>query len=109
MSPRRSPDLDHYLGRLERRLPRRIGGGLHWLRQPHLIWLRLPVSGLLLVGGVFSFLPVLGIWMLPLGLVLLAQDLPFLQGPLARLFAWTEAKWEGRKRASRECPRRHNS
>lgn len=28
---------------------------------------RLPVGLLLMLGGVFSFLPVLGLWMLPLG------------------------------------------
>ena len=27
-------------------------------------------------GGIFQFLPVLGLWMLPLGLLLFAQDVP---------------------------------
>ena len=40
---------------------------------------RLPVVILLILGGVFSFLPVLGLWMLPLGLMLLAIDVPFLR------------------------------
>jgi hypothetical protein len=30
----------------------------------------------LVAGGVFSFLPVLGIWMLPLGLIVLSVDFP---------------------------------
>lgn len=35
------------------------------------------ILGLLfMVGGVFGFLPVLGFWMLPLGLALIALDLP---------------------------------
>ncbi len=29
---------------------------------------------LLLIGGIFWFLPVLGIWMIPLGLVILSMD-----------------------------------
>lgn len=40
--------------------------------------LRLPIAGLLVLGGLFSFLPVLGFWMLPLGLMLLALDVPWL-------------------------------
>jgi hypothetical protein len=31
---------------------------------------------LFMVGGVFGFLPVLGFWMLPLGVALIALDLP---------------------------------
>ena len=37
--------------------------------------------------------------MLPLGLLLFAQDLPFLQGPLVRMLAWIERKWTERQRA----------
>ena len=37
---------------------------------------RLPLGLLLMVGGVFGFLPVLGFWMLPLGLALAALDVP---------------------------------
>lgn len=41
--------------------------------------LRVPLGVLLMLGGVFSFLPVLGLWMLPLGLLLLAVDFPVLR------------------------------
>ena len=34
------------------------------------------VGLLFMVGGVFGFLPVLGFWMFPLGLALIALDLP---------------------------------
>lgn len=47
--------------------------------------LRLPVGGLLIAGGVFSFLPGLGLWMLPLGLMLIAVDVPFLRRPVSGL------------------------
>lgn len=40
---------------------------------------RIPTAFLLILGGVFSFLPVLGIWMLPLGLMLLAVDVPVIR------------------------------
>ena len=40
---------------------------------------RLPMALLLILGGCFSFLPVLGVWMLPLGIMLLAVDVPFIR------------------------------
>ncbi len=46
-------------------------------------WVRVPVSLLLIAGGVFSFLPVLGVWMLPLGFLLLAVDIPPLRPAVA--------------------------
>ena len=30
-----------------------------------------------MIGGVFGFLPILGFWMLPLGVAFIALDLPF--------------------------------
>lgn len=71
------------LERIERMLP---GPAMAWwarLRTPRAALIRLPLALLLVVGGVFSFLPVLGVWMLPLGLLLLAIDIPILRGPLA--------------------------
>jgi hypothetical protein len=63
---------------------------------------RIPLAILLVVGGVFSFLPVLGLWMLPLGLVLIAQDVPFLQKPTAQLLGWIERKWLEREKKRSE-------
>jgi hypothetical protein len=37
-------------------------------------------------------LPILGFWMVPLGLALLAVDVPFLRGPLGRLLAYINRK-----------------
>ena len=36
---------------------------------------RLPIGLLLIVGGVFGFLPVLGFWMIPLGIAIAAVDI----------------------------------
>lgn len=69
---------------------------MRWLRKPSSIWWRVPISIALILGGIFSFLPVLGIWMLPLGLILIAQDIPFLQPPIARMLGWVERKWHER-------------
>jgi hypothetical protein len=42
-------------------------------------WLRIPAALLLILGGVFAFLPILGVWMIPLGMLLLAIDVPVLR------------------------------
>lgn len=55
------------------------------LRRDSWFPVRFPVALLLIAGGVFAFLPVLGVWMLPLGLLLLAVDLPVLRGPISVL------------------------
>jgi hypothetical protein len=43
---------------------------------------------LLIVGGLLFFLPILVIEMLPVGLMLVAIDVPFLRGPVARMMDW---------------------
>jgi hypothetical protein len=55
------------------------------LRSNRWRFVRLPLALLLIAGGLVSFLPVLGVWMLPLGLLLLAVDLPCLRGPISTL------------------------
>lgn len=48
-------------------------------------WLRKTIGALLVIGGVLGFLPVLGYWMLPLGLALLAVDWPLARRAYRRL------------------------
>jgi hypothetical protein len=72
---------DRRLDGLIERLPRRLRVTVRWLRLPTSRWVRIPAGLLLVTGGVFSILPFLGIWMLPLGVVLLADDVP----PLRRV------------------------
>ncbi|MDD9963269.1 MAG: hypothetical protein F4X81_11975 [Gammaproteobacteria bacterium] len=47
------------------------------------------IGALLMVGGVFGFLPILGFWMFPLGLAFAALDFPparrWLEGRMVRL------------------------
>jgi hypothetical protein len=81
-----------------------VAGELHRLGAQAVVssrLVRVPVAMLLIAGGIFSFLPVLGLWMLPLGLILIAQDLTFLQKPMARMLGWIERKWLERKAAKR--------
>jgi hypothetical protein len=86
-------DKDEHKRRLDllvRRLPRRLRNAVRWLLQPSARWLRIPAGLLLVIGGFLSILPVLGLWMLPLGLVLLSEDVPPLRRGTGRVLAWIE-------------------
>jgi hypothetical protein len=73
--------LDRQFERISRQVPA-SRGFLDWVRKPRMHLIRIPLAILLLLGGIFSFLPVLGIWMLPLGLLVLAVDIPPLRRPV---------------------------
>ena len=91
-------DRERRLELLIRRLPRRLQGPVRWLRQPRARWLRIPAGLLLIVSGVFSILPILGLWMLALGLVLLAEDLPPVRRGTDSVLIWIERRrphWMG--------------
>ena len=49
---------------------------LEWAKTKLPPGIRSLVGLLFMVGGVFGFLPILGFWMFPLGLALIALDLP---------------------------------
>lgn len=74
--------------RIEAELPPRLARTMRWLQHRNSRLVRVPAGLVLIAGGVFSFLPVLGVWMLPLGLMLLASDVPPLQRPMARFATW---------------------
>ena len=99
MSEDHKAELDRHFAWFEAKLSPRPARFVGWLRKPQSRYARIPLAALLIVGGVFSFLPVLGLWMLPLGLVLFAQDVPVLQKPMARTLGWAERKWIERQRA----------
>jgi hypothetical protein len=79
---RRERRFQRQFDALERMVPG-ASGMFSRLRSNRWLPVRLPLALILIAGGVFSFLPILGIWMLPLGLLLLAVDLPFLRGPIS--------------------------
>jgi hypothetical protein len=77
----RASERERRLERLICRLPPRAQAAVRWLRRPSSRWVRLPAGVLLIAGSLLSVLPIFGLWMLPLGLMLLAEDIP----PLRRL------------------------
>jgi hypothetical protein len=86
------PEHDWRLERLVDLLPPRPAAAVRFLRQPSGRWLRIPAGLLLIVGGVFAFLPILGLWMLPFGLALLAEDVPALRFLRSRTLNWIERR-----------------
>ncbi|PHR25100.1 MAG: hypothetical protein COA37_04675 [Hoeflea sp.] len=56
----------------------------------------------LVVGGVLGFLPILGFWMLPLGLLVLSQDLPLVR-------RWRRSFVVRMERRNTNRPRRNGS
>ncbi|MCZ4271647.1 hypothetical protein [Maritalea porphyrae] len=84
--------------KLERATPPPLARLLQWLRHPYARVIRIPLGLLLVLGGILSILPLLGIWMLPLGLLLLAVDVPLLRGPVASTIIRVRRWWENRRR-----------
>lgn len=62
----------------------------------------------LIVGGILGFLPVLGFWMLPLGLAVLSVDSPRVRKQRRKITVWWLRKWRARaeRRAARRAARK---
>lgn len=78
------------------------GGTIRALLGPGRRLLRVPVALALIAGGLLAFLPVLGLWMIPLGLLLLAVDVKPLRPPISAAVVRMRAWWRGRSRRRRE-------
>jgi hypothetical protein len=64
----------------------------HW-HLPQSKPIRIGLGILLVAGGLVGFLPVLGFWMIPLGLLVLSVDLPIVRRWRRQLTVW----WHRRK------------
>ena len=86
-------ELEKAFDELEREAPDFVTRAICWLRRPQARAVRLPL-GILCIGASFLwFLPVLGIEFLPIGLLLIAQDVPFLRRPVGRMTLWALNRW----------------
>jgi hypothetical protein len=74
-----------HLGIIETPLPRSKTG-------------RIVIGAGLVGGGVLGFLPILGFWMVPVGLLVLSQDLNFVRRGRRRITLW----WARRRQTRRE-------
>lgn len=102
MTTRDHERLDRIIDRYSARLPGWMARFVAWIRKPALRVPRIIAGVLLVLFGLVGFLPVLGFWMVPLGLLLLAQDVTFLRRPTVNTIYWVERKWQSwrRKRSS---------
>ena len=92
----RKLELEFELDRLQQQLP----GWVQWtvdIPRGSKRWVQVPAGVALTVGGCFSFLPVLGVWMLPVGLATLAIDVPPMRPPAIRMLGFINRKLETRR------------
>jgi hypothetical protein len=93
----RIPDFHEEMNRFQHHIPVWVGHNLNRLRGKNVIWVRVLTGVALIVVWGFLPLPLVGIWMLPVGLALLAHDIPTVRAPIARLLHFTNGKIEKRK------------
>jgi hypothetical protein len=80
----------------------RIGKFAIELPRNRIVRIGLGVS-LVVLGGVFGWLPILGYWMVPLGLLVLASDSPVIRRWNRRAGVALVGWWRGRK-SKRNAP-----
>ena len=80
----------------------RIRFGDRQLNLPRSRLVRMGIGIILVIGGILGFLPILGFWMVPLGLIVLSVDLPIVRRWRRRLDLW----WERRRRPETAASRR---
>ena len=69
------------------------------IRLPQSRPLRILLGFALILGGLLGFLPVLGFWMLPLGVMVLSLEIPLVRRWRRRFVVWFRRWWDGRKPA----------
>jgi hypothetical protein len=67
--------------------------GSYTLPLPRSRLLRILIGVLLMFGGLFSFLPILGVWMIPLGLLVLSIDIPRVRRWRRRFAVWFHRRY----------------
>jgi hypothetical protein len=108
-------ELDEAFDEIERAAPDSLARAIAWMRKPQARIVRMPLGILCIIGSFLWFLPVLGLWFLPLGLLLIAQDVRFLRRPVGRMTLyffdrWRHLrKWWARKKEARAKRLRNES
>ena len=78
--------LDEAVDELESEVPGTAKRFIEWARSDRARMVRIPLALAMIAVGIFApYLPVVGIEDVPLGLLLLSYDVPFLRKPMARM------------------------
>lgn len=93
MSAELSRAWDERVEKLVAELPGWLRSALEWIRMPSRWWLRVPAAVLFVIGGLLFILPILGLWMLPVGVALLAEDVPGIKPLLEKIARRIAAGW----------------
>ncbi|MEX1036765.1 MAG: PGPGW domain-containing protein [Sneathiella sp.] len=64
------------------------------LKKPKTKLGRLILGWTLIIGGILGFLPILGFWMIPLGLIILSADFPLIRHWRRKVEVWIGRKWK---------------
>jgi hypothetical protein len=67
--------------------------GSYTLPLPRSRILRILIGVLLVIGGLLAFLPILGFWMIPLGLLVLSVDIPRVRRWRRRFAVWFHRRY----------------
>jgi hypothetical protein len=98
MSTTQAPDFHEEIDRLQNHVPSLVGHHLNRLRGRRALWVRVLAGVGFIAAWCFFPLPIVGLWMLPVGLALLAHDIPMMRRPMARLLHFANGKIEERHR-----------
>ena len=91
--PEAKQDLDDAFAALERQVPAWVTRVIRWVRDPKQRRIRLAIGAFCIVLSFFFWRPVIGLELLPIGLLLIAIDVPFLRRPVALSLLWLLGKW----------------
>lgn len=100
MSAQHKRRLERQIAALTSRSPRLRGLAARIQGRPGVL-VRLPLGLVLIAGGFLAILPVFGLWMIPLGLLLLAIDLPMLRPSVSAAIIRLRRKWSTWRRKFR--------
>jgi hypothetical protein len=74
-------------------------------RLPRSRAVRIAIGVFLIIFGIFGFLPVLGFWMIPLGLLVLSYEFAAVRRFRRRLVVWWERRRGKRQRGANDAER----